>query len=150
MEKEAKIAALTKLMTDGILTADEFTRLIAALDGNVNVPQREPEKTPAQRTYENYITEKVAPFFKSPASVKFPPFDPSMVKQGVIKLDLKDQNVRYIETYVDAPNSYGTMLREQIIIGIDNDFNPLFWAEHLQLGTLLGKSKSWTTMSKNK
>lgn len=41
-----------------------------------------------------------------------------MVKQGKIKLDMREQEVRYIETYADAPNSYGTMLREPIIIGI--------------------------------
>ena len=147
MGKEEKVAALSKLMVEGILTADEFTRLIAALNSDGSA-EKEVEKTPAQITYENYITQVVANAFKSPASVKFPPFDPSMVKEGFIKLDFRNQNVRYIETYVDAPNSYGTMLREPIIIGIDNNFNPLFWAQHLQIGTLLGKSKGWTTMSK--
>ena len=146
MSKQEKVAALSKLMIDGILTTEEFTRLVAALDGDAPAPAE--EKTPAQRIYEDYIMNTVAAVFKSPASVKFPPFNPSMVKQGVIKLDMREQNVRYIETYVDAPNSYGTMLREPIIIGIDNDFNPLFWAQHLQLGTLLGKQKGWTTMKK--
>ena len=36
--KEEKIAALTNLMVNGTLTADEFSRLIAALDGSVAAP----------------------------------------------------------------------------------------------------------------
>ena len=145
-QMEEKIAAITQLMMNGTLTADEFSRVVGALNGTT-APQ-EPEKTPAQKTYEEYIKNVVANAFKSPASVKFPPFDPSMVKQGSIKLDFKEQNVRYIETYVDAPNSYGTMLREPIIIGIDDQFTPLFWAQHLQISSLLGKQKGWTTMSR--
>ena len=143
---EEKVTALTQLMINGTLTADELSRVIGALTGEA-APQEE-EKSPAQKTYENYIKNVVVNAFKSPASVKFPPFDPSMVKQGAIKLDFKEQNVRYIETYVDAPNSYGTMLREPIIIGIDDQFTPLFWAQHLQISSLLGKQKGWTTMSR--
>ena len=99
MGKEEKVAALSKLMVEGILTADEFTRLIAALNSDGSA-EKEVEKTPAQITYENYITQVVANAFKSPASVKFPPFDPSMVKEGFIKLDFRNQNVRYIEKTV--------------------------------------------------
>ena len=71
-----------------------------------------------------------------------------MVKEGTIKLDFKEQKVKYIETYVDAPNSYGAMLREEIIIGIDDDFNTLWWAQHVQISALLGKSKGWIKMTK--
>lgn len=147
MNMTDKINALTSLMTNGILTAEEFAKIVAVLNGAT--PQEGvKEKTPAELTYEKYIKEKVATKFKSPASVQFPPFDPSMVKVGKIKLDFKEQEAKYIETYVDAPNSYGTMLREEIIIGIDDDFNPLYWAQHVQMGALLGKSKGWITISK--
>lgn len=71
-----------------------------------------------------------------------------MVKEGVIKLDYKEQMCRYIETYIDAPNAYGTMLREEIIIGIDDDFNPLFWARHGQALMGMVQTKSWIKMSK--
>ncbi|MBE6764620.1 MAG: hypothetical protein E7546_01915 [Ruminococcaceae bacterium] len=148
MKKEEKVAALSQLMVQGVLTADELGRLIAALEPTGVSP--ETEKTPAQKTYEDYITNVVATSFKSPSQVKFPPFDPSMVKNGTIKLDLKEQNIRYIQTYVDAPNSYGAMLREEIIIGIDNNFTPLFWAQHIQLSPILGKTKGWMTMSKKR
>ena len=147
MTKEEKVAALSQLMIQGILTADELGRLIAALEP-ANAGAAEVEKTPAQKTYEEYITKVVASVFKSPSQIKFPPFDPSMVKFGTIKLDLKEQTVRYIETYIDAPNSYGAMLREDIIIGIDDKFTPLFWAQHLQLSPILGKAKGWTTISR--
>ena len=92
MTIEGKISAITKQMTDGILTADEFTKIVSLLNGNaVEAPAR--EKSPAELTYETYITEKVAKVFKSPGSVKYPPFDPSMVKEGTIKLDFKEQRV---------------------------------------------------------
>lgn len=148
MELKDKISAMTDLMMKGVITADEFAKIVDVLKGKpVGEPER--EKSPAEITYETYIKEKVAPKFKSPSMVQFPPFDPSMVKRGRIKIDFSEREEMYIETYVDAPNSYGTMLREEIIIGIDEDFNPKYWAQHLTLGTLLGKSKSWTTMSKN-
>lgn len=146
MTKEEKISALSKLMADGVFTADEFSRLVAALSPTET--KSEEEKSPAERMYDGYIKNAVASVFKSPASVKFPPFDPSMVKQGTIRLDFKEQYVRYIETYVDAPNSYGAMLREDIIIGIDEDFHPLFWAQHTEISPLLGKSKGWTKMTR--
>lgn len=149
MTKEEKAAALSQLMVQGILTADELGRVIAALEPTNTTPV-EPEKTPAQKIYDAYMTKVVAAAFKSPSQVKFPPFDPSMVKSGTIKLDMKEQNLRYIETYVDAPNSYGTMLREEIIIGINDNFAPLFWAQHVQLSPILGKTKGWITMSKKK
>ena len=145
--KQEKITALTDLMVREILTADEFTRLVAALDGPVageEVPAK--EKTPAELTYEDYITNTIANAFKSPASVKYPPFEASMVKEGQIELDGTQQKVRYIETYVDAPNSYGAMLREQIIIGIDENFQPQFWAQHLMRPFIGGKSKGWYKM----
>lgn len=146
MTKEEKVAALSQLMVQGILTADELGRVIAALEP-ASAPV-EPEKTPAQKIYEAYMTKVVATAFKSPSQVKFPPFDPSMVKSRTIKLDMKEQNLRYIETYVDAPNSYGAMLREDIIIGINDNFAPLFWAQHLQISPILGKTKGWITMSR--
>ncbi|MCR5040828.1 MAG: hypothetical protein K6C36_01865 [Clostridia bacterium] len=147
MDTKRKIAAISELMMKGIISTDEFSKMVAVLNG-ASLEVQEREKTPAELAYERYIREKVAPKFKSPSMVKFPPFDASMVKKGLIKLDLTEQNVRYIETYVDAPNSYGTMLREPIIIGIDENFTPLFWAQHLQISSLLGKQKGWTTMSK--
>lgn len=147
MTIEEKISAITNLMTTGVLTAEEFAKIVSVLNGNaVEAPAR--EKSPAELTYEKYITGTVSKMFRSPGSIKFPPFDPAMVKQGTIKLDFKEQYVKYIETYVDAPNAYGTMLREEIIIGIDDDFNPLFWAQHVQVSPLLGKSKGWIKMSK--
>jgi len=147
MTIEQKIAEISKLMTSGILTADEFTKICAVLSGGMAVePVR--EKTPAEKAYEDYITNTVAKNFKSPSAVKFPSFDASMVKEGTIKLDFKEQHVKYIETYVDAPNSYGAMLREEIIIGIDDEFNTLWWAQHVQISALLGKSKGWIKMAK--
>ena len=147
---EEKISALTNLMVCGVLTADEFTRVVAALNGASFAQPAPPprEISPAEAAYENYIMNVVANAFKSPSAVKFPPFDPSMVKEGMIKLDFSQVYCRYIETFVDAPNSYGTMLREPIILGIDDYFNILWWAQHVTVSPLVGKSKGWIRMTK--
>lgn len=144
--KDEKISALSKLMTDGIITSEEFAKLVTALESNAQTLQK--EKSPAQLAYEQYIENVVSKAFKSPASIKYPPFSPEMVKHGTIKLDAKEQTLKYIETYVDAANSYGALLREPIIIVIDDNFNCKSWAQHLSLGSLFGKSKAWITMSK--
>ena len=147
MTKEQKVAALSNLMVQGILTADELGRLIAALDGAA--APAAPQKTPAQQKYEDYIANHVAYAFKSPASVKAPPLEPSMIKEGTLNilegLKYKPMNVRYIETYVDAPNSYGTMLRQKICIIVDNDFNPQFTVQNVR-GMMGGETKNWMKM----
>ena len=144
--KQEKIAALTELMISGILSSDEFTRIVSVLDGSKALePDR--EESPAEKTYRVFIQEKVAPVFKSPSSVKYPPFSPDMVKEGYLDIDGSQQKRRYIETYIDAPNSYGTMLREQIVIVIDDDFVPQFWGQHLIRPFIGGKTKSWHRMS---
>jgi len=149
MKIEEKIAAISDLMTKGILTADEFAKIVNVLNGKSKENEPEKEKSPTELIYEKYITETISRAFKSPSSVKFPPFSESMVKEGTIKLDFKDQNLRYIETYIDAPNSYGAMLREDIIIVIDGEFNPLFWAQHAMnpLNPFGKKTKSWIKMN---
>ena len=38
----------------------------------------------------------------------------------------------FISTYIDAPNSYGAMLRKEIGIVIDDDFNPQFTIEPIK------------------
>ena len=55
--KQEKITALTDLMVNGILTPDEFTRVIAALEGKGQEDQEpEREKTPAEMTYEEFFS----------------------------------------------------------------------------------------------
>ena len=148
--KEKQIAALTNLMVEGVFTAEELTLLINALNGKetASEPAQE-EKTPAQLKYEDYIANHVAYAFKSPSSVKAPPLEPSMIKEGKLNilsgLKYKPQEVRYIETYVDAPNSYGTMLRQAICIIVDNDFNPQFVVQNVP-GLMGGPSKNWMKM----
>lgn len=142
---DVKISALTDLMQKGIITPEELVRLIQALNGNTNNSgDQGPLMSPAEFAYSKYIDERVRKHFKSPSSVQYPPFDGDMVKQGTLTIDGKIVNTKYIETYIDAPNSYGTMLRAEIVILFDNDFNMLHWAEHVYLGALLGKSKDWT------
>lgn len=120
-----KISAITELMNKGIITPDEFTKIVQVLNnGTANI---EEEKTPMALKYEEFLSNTVAKAFKSPSTIKFPPLDASMIKEGELKISAglgsKTLNLRYIETYIDAPNSYGTMLREQIAIVIDDDFN---------------------------
>ena len=97
---EEKISALTNLMVCGVLTADEFTRVVAALNGASFAQPAPPprEISPAEAAYENYIMNVVANAFKSPSAVKFPPFDPSMVKEGMNATDVE----KYIASLPEA------------------------------------------------
>lgn len=121
-----KIVAITELMNKGIITADELTKIIQVLNSG-NTDNIQTEKTPMEIKYETFMKNIVAMAFKSPSSVKFPPMESSMIKEGEIKISAgigaKTHNLRYIHTYIDAPNAYGTMLREEIAIVIDDKFN---------------------------
>ena len=144
--KEEKIKALTDLMTNGILTADEFSSFLHLLSGDA-VEKVEPTKTPAEIKYEDYITNHVAYAFKSPAGIKFPKLESSMIHEDTLSIaqgfkSIKMQ-VRYISTYIDAPNSYGAMLRKEIGIVIDDDFNPQFTIEPIKT---FGKVSGWMKM----
>ena len=143
VDLDKKILALTKLMTDGIITASELTKLVSAL--STTTEGESSSMTPVERAYYEYVDKYIAPSFKSPSAVKPAPFDSSMVKEGAISLNGSTQHTKYIESYVDAPNSYGTMLREEFIIGIDEDFNMYWHAMHVNLGVLLGKTSGWVT-----
>ena len=120
-----KILAVTQLMQNGILTTDELSKIIQVLSDLNNTPS--PTKSPLEQKYEDFMKNNVANAFKSPSSVKFPPLQSSMIKEGELKISKgfgsKKQYLRYIETYIDAPNAYGTMLREQIAIVIDEQSN---------------------------
>ena len=120
-----KIIALTNLMNQGIITAEELTKIIQILsNGNVDNASA---KSPMEEKYETFMKNTVARAFKSPSSIKFPSIESSMIKEGELIISTvfttKKLNVRYIHTYVDAPNSFGTMLREEIAIVIDDNFN---------------------------
>ena len=120
-----KIVAITQLMQDGILTAEELSKIIQCLSSSgESVAQ---SKTPAEQKYESIMQDKVAYGFKSPSGIKFPPLTSDMIKEGELQisqgLGSKKHVLRYIHTYVDAPNAYGTMLRENIALVIDDDFN---------------------------
>ena len=123
-----KINAITELMNRGILTGDELSKIIQLLSAGATENSTQTEKTPMELKYEKFMRETVAKAFKSPSSIKFPPMESSMIKEGELKiskgfLGSETKNLRYIQTYVDAPNAYGTMLREEIALVIDDDFN---------------------------
>lgn len=42
-----------------------------------------------------------------------------MVKKGEIKINSKLTQCTYIETYIDAPNAYGAMLRQKLRLVVD-------------------------------
>ena len=122
-----KINAITELMNKGIISADELSKIIQVLSAGATENGTQTEKTPMELKYESFMRETVAKAFKSPSSIKFPPMDSSMIKEGELKISAglgsKTHNLRYIQTYVDAPNAYGTMLREEIALVIDDNFN---------------------------
>ncbi len=148
MTREEKIAAISKLMTDGILTADEFAKIVQVF-GSEPAAAAQPEKTPAERMYEDYLRNHVAYGFKSPSSIQFPPLNPAMIQEGVLNildgLKYRPTTARYIATYIDAPNSYGTMLRQEIAILVDDAFNPLVTVQRVK-GLMGGQTNNWMKM----
>ena len=78
--------------------------------------------------------------FKSPASCKWPELTPDMVKKGEIKISGSLTKCTYIETYIDAPNSYGAMLRKKLRLVVDNSGKITRALEELQTSgtSLLG------------
>ena len=153
---EEKMGAFTKLMQEGILTADEFARVVAALNGNsvAEVPTR--EKSPLEKQYDEVFANHIINVFKSPASCKWPELDSNMSKKGSMKINSKMTDCTYIETYIDAPNSYGAMLRKKLRLVMDDEGKITRALQELQTSgvTLLGaianaaNKDNWTDIVK--
>lgn len=146
---EEKISAVSKLMQDGILTAEEFASIAKLLTGGLAADEK-PEKSPIEVKYEDTMKNKVAYAFRSPSGIKFPPLQSSMIKEKKLKIiegwSTKERQVRYIETYVDAPNAYGTMLRQKIAIVVDENFDAQMVITPVK-GLLGGETDTWSTLA---
>ncbi len=118
---EEKMAALSKLLQDGILTAGEFANVVAAINGSGDAPVPVKEKSPLELQYDEVFSKHIINVFKSPASCKWPELTPEMVVKGTIKFDGKENECTYIDTCIDAPNSYGALLRKKIKLVVDEN-----------------------------
>lgn len=153
---EEKMAALTKLMQDGILTAGEFANVVAALNGEVKDVVPVKEKSPLEKQYDEVFANHIVDVFKSPASCKWPELESEMIKKGSMKIDSKLTDCTYIDTYIDAPNSYGAMLRKKLRLVMDDDGKITRALQELQTSgvTLLGaivnaaNKDNWTDIVK--
>lgn len=145
--KDEKISALTNLLADGTLTVDECSCIVAMLDGRV-VLRPATGKSAVATAYENYLMTTVASTFQNPASVRFPNFESYMVKQGTIQLDGCPTCCRYIETLVDASNARGATFREDILLGIDEDDQILWWAQRDRGCSSCSGADQWVKMSR--
>lgn len=137
---EEKMSALTKLMQDGILTATEFANVVAALNGTAESSVPVKEKSPLELQYDEVFSKHIVKVFKSPASCKWPELTSDMVIKGAFKFDGKENECTYIATYIDAPNSYGAMLRKELRLIVDDNGKITRAMEKLQTNgvTLLG------------
>ena len=124
---EEKISALTGLLGQGILTTEEFSQILKVI--NSNNAEAEKVVTPIERYYNDCFKNKIVNVYKSPSTCKWPPLEPSMVREGVVSIlngmKFENRNVRYIETYIDATNSYGAYLRQKLRIVIDGEGKPV-------------------------
>lgn len=136
---EEKISTLTKLMQDGILTAEEFAAAVAAINAGANASQIK-EKSELEKQYDYVFQNHIINAFKSPSACKWPELTSDMIKKGEIKIVGKATPCTYIETYIDAPNSYGTMLRKGLRLVIDDNGKIIRALQPLQTTgfTLLG------------
>lgn len=153
---EEKMVALTKLMHDGILTAEDFANVVATLNGGLNATTSAKEKSELEKRYDDVFSKHIVNVFKSPASCKWPELTPDMVKKGEIKINSKLTQCTYIETYIDAPNSYGAMLRKNLRLVVDDNGAITRALQELQTSgvTLLGiianaaNKDNWTDIVK--
>lgn len=142
---QEKVSLLSELMTKGVLSAGEFDRAVAALEPSPAAD--EPAWEQGRHLYEAYLSTVVTKAFRSSAAVTFPPLEPTMVKRGWILLDGKKRYIPYIETYIDGADGLGAAFREDILIGIDEQLAPVFWAQPHRSNRLLHIESGWTTMS---
>lgn len=144
---EEKIQALSALMSQGVLTADEFAKIVQVLNGTAT-EGNQIEKTPEAVRYEDYIENHILPMYKSPGTCKYPELESSMIKEEEITLasgfKRQKMHVRYIETWVDATNSYGAYLRKNFAIVVDDGFVPQYAMEKLPS---IGKNTAWMKMA---
>ena len=120
---EEKMSSLTKLMQEGVLTAEEFANIVAVLNGASTTQESVKEKTELEKQYDSVFANHIINAFKSPSSCKWPDLKPDMIKKGSFKILGRLTDCTYIETYIDAPNSYGAMLRKQLRLVIDDNGN---------------------------
>jgi len=134
---DEKIIALTGLMNQGVLTAEEFSKIVAALTGTGNNTQAPVEKTPMEIMYEKCFSEKIISLYKSPGTCKWPPLTKEMIVVGTTKVQVgwhtEDINATYIQTYIDATNSYGAYLRQSMRILLDNEGQPTHIVQSVKL-----------------
>ena len=94
----------------------------------VELTKEEKEITPIEQYYNDCFKNKIINVYKSPSTCKWPPLESSMIKEGVVnifnKTKFEDRNVRYIETWIDATNSYGAYIRGRLRIVIDAEGKP--------------------------
>lgn len=145
---DEKINAVTALMENGILSADELRRVVQALkDSNAAALEA---KSPLERKYEGFMRNNVAITFRNPLSVNFPPLQRSMVKQGELSVCLDEgvvvREFRYIETYVEALNSYGDVIKERIAIAIDEKMNFTMVLQELKHSLIQTGLRQWIPM----
>lgn len=118
---DEKMKALTGLMRDGILTAQEFANIVAVISGGSNVIPEIKEKSELEKQYDNVFKNHIVNAFKSPGSCKWAELTPDMVKKGEIKIAGEATQCTYIETWIDAQNSYGAMLRKKLRLVVDEN-----------------------------
>lgn len=125
---EEKIVSITELMNKGILTAEEFSKVITVLTGTMNNVEVTVEQTPMEIMYNKCFTDRIIGMYKSPGSCKWPSLTKDMILSGVTKVQIgwstQEINRTYIQTYIDATNSYGAYLRQNIRILLDDDGQP--------------------------
>ena len=142
---EEKIVAITNLMQQGILTGDEFSKIVQVLS-NPNASTSPSEKTPLEKKYDDCFQNHIINVFRSPSTCKWPPLEESMVKEGTVNIlegwSYKPKEIRYIDTYIDASNGFGAMLRKKLRIVIDGDGNMQMVLEKVELGGIIGALSS--------
>lgn len=99
--------------------------------------EEKPEMTIMEKRYEKAFS-LIVKFYKTPGACKWPRYNDSMLKSGPVRVDGEDangnrklaveispQNLTFIETFIDAQNSYGALLREDLLIVLNENGIPV-------------------------
>ena len=131
MTREEQLAA-----AEGALTAAELARVRRRLG--------EPET--AERQYEEYLRRHIARAYREADRVTFLPLTPSMVREERVELweagRWRTADLRYILTWVEVPDSRGTVRRRELALVLDGHDRPRFAMERA-VGLLETEDGRW-------
>ena len=151
VSKEEAIAELAKLLANGAISAEAFTMSVSALNNASSSSDSEANQPPREKTRDEKIYETVMEYIRNqtiaPSTVKYPPFSECKIETEIdsstfLKLPdyltlelpkyliIDEETGKYLLTewnsYFDAQNKFGAMIRESCSFIFDDNKNLIY------------------------